>query len=76
MLFAVILGFGLGLVVGRYWALPLALLVGIWAAYKVPLENREPPYWDVGLIAAGITVVAMALGIAARSWLLGTGSDE
>ncbi len=62
-LFVVIAGFLIGLLIGRWWAIVAALIAGIAAGrgHVFPIDG-----WDIGLVAAGVTGLAVSVGVGAR----------
>jgi hypothetical protein len=65
---AILILFGVlvGAAVNRWWALAVAVPIGIWLAYEVPIENTTPPHWDVGAVVALVVAAAIAVGIFLR----------
>ena len=61
MLIAV--GFILGLLVGRLWALTVAIGFGEWVA---TVSELEVPSWFFGLVYGAVGCVAIGTGIAVR----------
>jgi hypothetical protein len=68
MLEVLILATGLiiGLVIGRWWVVVIAAPVGVWFAYHAPIENSDPPYWDVAVVATLILGAAIGAGVILR----------
>lgn len=62
-----VLAIGTGVAVGRWWALLAAVPFGTWAAWEVPLENTEPPHWELGLVAGLFVALGLALGVGVRA---------
>jgi hypothetical protein len=58
------LGLGVGLVVGRWWALAAALATGIWITMSSGVD--EVPPWFLGLVYSGFAEVGIAFGVLAR----------
>ena len=61
--------FLVGALVGRWWIILLAIPLGVWSAYEIPLENTEPPHVDLGLVVGLVLGACLTLGVAVR-WLL------
>ncbi len=59
-----VLGFGVGLLVGRWWALAVALATGIWITLSTGVD--EVPPWFLGLVYSGFAGLGIALGVLAR----------
>jgi hypothetical protein len=62
----VVTGLIVGLVVGRWWVVVIAAPAGVWFAYHAPIENSDPPYWDVGIVAILFLAAAIAAGVMLR----------
>jgi hypothetical protein len=56
-------GFVLGLVVGRWWALTAAAVVGVVAAL---FEEIEVEGWFLGLVYAVLAAIGISIGILIR----------
>ena len=56
-------GFILGLLVGRWWALTAAVAFGVWVAI---VSELEVPGWFLGLWYGAIGCVGIGTGIAVR----------
>jgi hypothetical protein len=56
-------GFVLGLVVGRWWALIAAAVVGVLAAV---FEEIELEGWFLGLVSAVLAAIGISIGILTR----------
>ena len=56
-------GFVLGLIVGRWWALTAAAVVGVLAAV---FEEIELEGWFLGLMYAVLTAIGISIGILTR----------
>jgi hypothetical protein len=56
----------IGLVVGRWWVLLVALPLIYWAVYEVPIENSSPPYWEVGAVVGVLALAALSAGVYVR----------
>ena len=52
-----------GAVIGRWWAVVLAVPFGVWLAYEAPIENATPPYWDLGLAVSVLAGTCIAGGV-------------
>ena len=65
MLVALVLGcgFAVGLLVGRWWALLAALVVGVWVA---SVTEVEVSHWFLGAVYAGIAGLGIGLGVGLR----------
>jgi hypothetical protein len=61
-----IVGLLAGGILGRWWAILVALGLAMWVAWEVPVENSEPPHPEVGLVAALIGVGGVVAGVAIR----------
>jgi hypothetical protein len=60
------LGLVAGVIVGRWWALLLALLVPV-AFVPFGEDSDAAPEWETGLVLyAPITLIGIAVGVAAR----------
>jgi hypothetical protein len=58
-----VLGLVVGLAIGRWWALLLAIGPGLWVGWGAEVDI---PDWLLGLIYAGITAAGIAAGVALR----------
>ena len=56
-------GFILGLLVGRWWALTAAVGFGVWVAF---VSELEVPGWFLGLWYGAIACAGIGTGIAVR----------
>jgi hypothetical protein len=56
-------GFVLGLIVGRWWALIAAAVVGVLAAV---FEEIELEGWFLGLVSAVLAAIGISIGILTR----------
>jgi hypothetical protein len=57
--------FLIGAFARRWWVVGIAVPVGVWAAYEIPLENTEgPPHPEVGLVVAGFAALWLLIGVA------------
>jgi hypothetical protein len=56
-------GLVLGLIVGRWWALLGAVGVGLWIGLW---EEVEIPGWFFGLLAGGLALVGIGVGVLLR----------
>jgi hypothetical protein len=59
-----VLGFLLGLAVGRWWALAAAVAVLIWIWSSTGVD--EVPHWLLGCLYGGIAAIGIAGGVAVR----------
>jgi len=57
---ALVLGFVVGLLVGRWWALAAALAAGVWITLSTGVD--EVPPWFLGLVYGGFAGAGIALG--------------
>jgi hypothetical protein len=57
------LGFTVGILIGRWWALIAAIPLGVWSAYENPIENSPGAEWEVGAAVAAIAGAALAAGV-------------
>jgi hypothetical protein len=65
-----ILGVAVGVGINRWWALGIAVPIGIWFALEFEgFENSSPPYWDFGLVIALVVAAAIGTGILFRRFL-------
>jgi hypothetical protein len=56
-------GFLLGLATGRWWALALALIPGVWIGL---VEEVEVPGWVLGAGYTGLAAAGIAAGVVTR----------
>jgi len=59
-----VLGFGVGVLVGRWWAPAVALATGIWIMLSTGVD--EVPPWFLGLVCSRFAGVGIALGVLSR----------
>jgi hypothetical protein len=59
-----VLGFLLGLVVNRWWALAAAVGVGIWIWSSTGVD--EVPHWFLACLYGGVAAIGIAGGVAVR----------
>ena len=59
-----VLGLVLGLAIGRWWALVLAIGPGLWVGIGADVDI---PDWALGLLYFGITAAGIAAGVALRN---------
>ena len=59
-----VLGFAVGLLVGRWWAVVAAGAVGIWIALSTGVD--EVPPWFLGFAYAVFAAVGIAAGVLVR----------
>ena len=64
------IGFLIGLAIGRWWALAVAVALGIWIGVETDID--EVPHWFLGLAYGAIAALGIAAGIAARRALSST----
>jgi hypothetical protein len=66
----IILSVVVGAVVGRWWALGIAVPIGLWFALEFDaIENSSPPHWDLGAIVTLVVAAAIAAGVLIRRYL-------
>ena len=61
----VVLGFALGLAIGRWWTLIAAIAAWIWIWSSTGVD--EVPHWFLGLLYGGAAAIGIAAGVALRS---------
>ena len=61
----VVLGFALGLAIGRWWTLIAAIAAWIWIWSTTGVD--EVPHWFLGLLYGGAAAIGIAAGVALRS---------
>ena len=61
----VVLGFALGLAIGRWWTLIVAIAAWIWIWSITGVD--EVPHWFLGLLYGGAAAIGIAAGVALRS---------
>jgi len=66
-LFLIPLGFALGAAVGRWWALALAVAVGIAAGFLDDVGGLAS--WLVAVLSAASASLGVAAGVAMRRWI-------
>jgi hypothetical protein len=59
----IVAGLMLGAMVGRWWAVLAAVVLGVWIALNSPLDL---PGWFVGSIYGGAAAAGIAGGVALR----------
>jgi hypothetical protein len=62
----VVLGFVVGVVVGRWWALVAAIIFGAWIWSESTLEVSA---WFIGSAYAGIAAAGIAAGVLLRKFV-------
>jgi len=59
-----------GVAVGRWWSLWIAVPLGLWFALEFDaIENSSPPHWDLGAVVALVVCAAVAAGVLLRKHL-------
>lgn len=70
----IILGVAIGAAVGRWWAVGIAIPIGLWFALEFDaFENSSPPYWDFGAVVTLVVGLTIAAGIFLRRIAAGRG---
>ena len=66
MIYLIVIGIGflIGLAIGRWWALVIAVGFGIWIGVETNVD--EVPHWFLGLAYGAIAALGIAAGIGAR----------
>jgi hypothetical protein len=60
---AVVVPFGLGFIVGRWWALLGPAAFGVWIGFTTDVEV---PHWFLGAAAAVASAIPVVVGVAMR----------
>jgi hypothetical protein len=61
----VVVGFALGLAIGRWWTLIAAIAAWMWIWSSTGVD--EVPHWFLGLLYGGATAIGIAAGVALTS---------